>query len=743
MDINHQPPIPEEDIFRLYFKYHQSSYNKTITSNDLIYKFKEKIVNYEKIFREIQKQKFKQRNPNEIVIYVKENKQTKLYTESNSENEKKEEINHSQKHNISNSEPNLLDIGSEDNKKKEKEEPSNQQRSFIVLGGYGDIAKSLLQRGWRQIKDPEDTSFDYIYTLKSADIHYVDLLPRQMAGHFWKANEITRKAGLVKNIRNLYFKGVNVDNFFPRAFELSEKNDLEDFIEDFKTCKALSILKQCVDSKGKECNKEMVLTALDIIKRKAFVLAEEIDVGERMKNVKQKTYSNSTNEKYDQYAMKLITDEEWGIISEEDMECYNNYIEKLQRIKFITTPEGKNIWKKAVTHKTPVNKKKKEVSQNETTEFIIDTSDQNKKKGTEIKKNTDEFKKEIEKEKEAIKEEQEKYRKEMEEKKKKEEKKEKTDKDGEKEDEHNIQIHFIEHKRPPPKPRTDDMSSYLPEITALLQKIKSHLPQYTMDGTQNIWIAKPGGLSRGRGVHCVDQLNDILSNVKICGQTIIQKYIENPLIIMNRKFDIRQWVLVTDLSPLTVWLFDTPYLRFSAEDYALKDFKNIFSHLTNNSIAKHSEHFGDTKIEGDMWEIESFRKFLVENYGKDYWPEIQEKIKKIVVYSLQSAKHKIFQRKNCHEVFGYDLMIDEKLNVYLIEINASPDWSYSTKVTEKLVKIASDDIVKVVVDYADNMKKDEKERKEIDTGRMKLIFNGNDFPKYENMDVNIREIDHI
>ena len=269
MDMNHQPSIPEEDIFRLYFKYHQSSYNKTITSNDLIYKFKEKIVNYEKIFREIQKQKFKQRNPNEIVIYVKENKQTKLYTESNSENEKKEEINHSQKHNISNSEPNLLDIGSEDNKKKEKEEPSNQQRSFIVLGGYGDIAKSLLQRGWRQIKDPEDTSFDYIYTLKSADIHYVDLLPRQMAGHFWKANEITRKAGLVKNIRNLYFKGVNVDNFFPRAFELSEKNDLEDFIEDFKTCKALSILKQCVDSKGKECNKEMVLTALDIIKRKA------------------------------------------------------------------------------------------------------------------------------------------------------------------------------------------------------------------------------------------------------------------------------------------------------------------------------------------------------------------------------------------------------------------------------------------------------------------------------------------
>ena len=41
-------------------------------------------------------------------------------------------------------------------------------------------------------------------------------------------------------------------------------------------------------------------------------------------------------------------------------------------------------------------------------------------------------------------------------------------------------------------------------------------------------------------------------------------------------------------------------------------------------------------------------------------------------------------------------MNDGKLNVYLIEINDAPDWTYSTKVTEKLVKIASDDIMKVV-----------------------------------------------
>ncbi len=770
MEQNFLPSLEEQNkIFHLYTKYRFYSYNKILSSNEQIQKFKDKINNYERIFKEIQKYKYKQSKPNEIQIFIKdEKKEKKVFNESSNPINDSQSTETTIKEN--NKENNENKENKENNENKISEKENNpKKRKFLVLGGYSDIINSLLKRGWEQIKDESDRSYDLIYTLKSADIPHNDLLPNQISGHFWKANEITRKAGLNNNIRNLHYKGICIENFFPRAYELSEKNDLQDFMEDFKTTKALSILKETIYvKKGKNVNKKVVETCLNIIKRKIPVFTESFDVKEKFEKVVKGKINNESNENENE--IKLITDEEWEIIGNENMDKYYEYTNKLIKQRLIEDKNKKNPKDKNISNKNikkvasnTINKKKndnnikKETNKNEMTEeekkMLEEIKQELKEKDIQREKEKQKLNEEILKEEmkkrelELLKEENENNNIQIEEElKKEEEKKPLTKEEKEKKwQEETFKKISPSHERPPLPPQTDNISEELiNDISSTLSKIKPFLPEFNMDGYKNVWIVKPGGLSRGRGIHCIDQLNDILSNIKICGQTVIQKYIENPLVIQNRKFDIRQWVLVTDLSPLTIWMFDTPYVRFSAEDYHIDDFKNIFSQLTNNSIAKHSEKFHETNIEGDMWEIEQFKNYLVENYGKDYWPEIQEKIKKCVIYSLESAKHKIFQRKNTIEVFGYDIMVDENLNVYLIEINASPDWTYSTKVTEKLVKLASDDIIKVIVDYNDEMKKKEGERNNnIDTGRFKLIFKGNDFPKFDNMIVNDKDVKHI
>ena len=71
---------------------------------------------------------------------------------------------------------------------------------------------------------------------------------------------------------------------------------------------------------------------------------------------------------------------------------------------------------------------------------------------------------------------------------------------------------------------------------------------------------------------------------------VLQKYIEKPCLIQERKFDIRVWVLLTH--DLDLLIFKEGYIRTSCEQYNPEDINNPFIHLTNNAIQKFSENYG-------------------------------------------------------------------------------------------------------------------------------------------------------
>lgn len=74
-------------------------------------------------------------------------------------------------------------------------------------------------------------------------------------------------------------------------------------------------------------------------------------------------------------------------------------------------------------------------------------------------------------------------------------------------------------------------------------------------------------------------------------------------------------------------------------------------------------------------------------------------------------------KKGCFELFGFDLMVDDDFNMWLIEVNSSPAMDYSTPVTTKLVKMVLEDVIKVVVDYPEAKKKNK-----CDTGKFECIY---------------------
>ena len=545
-----------------------------------------------------------------------------------------------------------------------QEKNVQKKKTFIVTGGYSDVVKNLTERGWVKENNIKSLEFDYIWTLKTNEINFLLLKDYQLCNHFFKNGQITRKSGLCKNIKNLYYKGIDPMNFFPRCYDLSIKIELEDFKQDFKFTWAISLLKLLqkeekeisrISKSSKKFSSKVISTAVNIVERNLSLIQRQY-----LQNYND--LENNNNKSY------LVTDEEWDIIYLPELTQTSNVQDIIYEVNS-NKPGGINNPIKGSNKTVP--KKLIHNKPNETTNILVNM--QKSQAGVNDSfKNTPNLKS-ITGLKSKINQ------------MNNEEKKNNLKTDGKIINKSNIKDYVV-------------FSDYSDKISEILDILEKNLPQYKLNGFRNIWIMKPSNLSRGRGVTCVNSLLPIEQSLSATNDSgvIVQKYIENPLIIKNRKFDIRQWVLVTSLNPLIIWMWKEPYLRFGAEDYIMNDLNNIYSHLTNNSIAKHSAQYKKEKtFEGDMWTCFDFENYL----GKEKWKNIHEQIKNAIICSFYAVHQEIKQRKRSHELYGYDFMIDEDFNVYLIEVNASPALDYSTKITEKLVKIMVKDLIELVIDY--------------------------------------------
>ena len=95
---------------------------------------------------------------------------------------------------------------------------------------------------------------------------------------------------------------------------------------------------------------------------------------------------------------------------------------------------------------------------------------------------------------------------------------------------------------------------------------------------------------------------------------VVQKYIQKPALINNKKFDIRFFMLIACTRPYLV-LTNTGYARVCLEDYQTTDYGtpttvNKATHLTNNSIQKQHPKYKDLKDQSIM-SIDQVRDFFI------------------------------------------------------------------------------------------------------------------------------------
>ncbi|KAJ8016579.1 hypothetical protein DPEC_G00008700 [Dallia pectoralis] len=203
------------------------------------------------------------------------------------------------------------------------------------------------------------------------------------------------------------------------------------------------------------------------------------------------------------------------------------------------------------------------------------------------------------------------------------------------------------------------------------------------------WIMKPVARSQGKGIFLFRKLKDIIDwkkdGIRSDEQRdetqvesyVAQRYIENPYLISGRKFDLRVYVLVTSYIPLKAWLYRDGFARFSSTRFSLTSIDDHYVHLTNVAVQKTAPDYDPEK--GCKWQVQQLRSYLTARHGRETVEALFKDIDNIFVRSLQSVQKVIINDKHCFELYGYDILLDQDLKPWLIEVNASPSLTASSQ----------------------------------------------------------------
>ncbi|KAI3382568.1 hypothetical protein SNEBB_003718 [Seison nebaliae] len=245
-----------------------------------------------------------------------------------------------------------------------------------------------------------------------------------------------------------------------------------------------------------------------------------------------------------------------------------------------------------------------------------------------------------------------------------------------------------------------DDYNYFPRSWTLPNEFNS-FQQYATTYKKNSlsFIVKPANGSMGNGIH-LHYRYETVANTGGGGNQIVQEYIDKPLLIEGHKFDIRIYCLITCCDPLKIFIYNQGLVRISTEPYerpTSRNINNLFMHLTNYSVNKNHENYN----KDDAFDCGNKRSLLylfeyLKNNDIDpsfVWTRIQNVVLKTIFIAqpyLYSAykicrPHKTTMIDSvCFEILGFDILLDEDLNPWLLEVNRSPSFGTAEKIDREI-----------------------------------------------------------